>query len=81
MADAHLLEKYLTPGERVVVATHRHWAAIAEPLATAVPLGDTWLGDQAWGRGGFGCSGPDRQPDFIRPRDDRFLISCDIKTG
>ena len=35
MADAHLLEKYLTPGERVVVATHRHWAAIAEPLATA----------------------------------------------
>lgn len=31
----HRLDKYLTPGERVVVATHRHWAAIAEPIATA----------------------------------------------
>jgi len=36
MADAHRLEKYLTAGEKVVVATHRHWFAIAEPLATAV---------------------------------------------
>lgn len=32
--QTHRLDKYLTEGERVVVATHRHWFAIAEPLAT-----------------------------------------------
>ncbi len=29
------LGKYLTDGERIVVATHRHWFCIAEPLGTA----------------------------------------------
>lgn len=29
------LRKYLTEGERIVVATHRHWFAVSEPLATA----------------------------------------------
>lgn len=30
------LERYLLSGERIVVAVHRHWATVAEPVATAV---------------------------------------------
>ncbi|MDO5627927.1 MAG: PH domain-containing protein [Mobilicoccus sp.] len=29
------LGKYLTQGEHIVIATHRHWFAVAEPIATA----------------------------------------------
>ena len=29
------LERYLLQGERLVVATHRHWTVVAEPLLTA----------------------------------------------
>lgn len=30
------LERYLLKGERIVVAVHRHWATIAEPVALAI---------------------------------------------
>ena len=30
--------KYLLPGERVIIATRRHWASLAEPVAKSLPL-------------------------------------------
>lgn len=36
--SAEQLDRYLLDGERIVVAVHRHWAAIAEPVATSVLL-------------------------------------------
>ena len=39
------VEKYLLPGEEVVIATRRHWASLAEPAAKSLlPLGlGGWL--------------------------------------
>lgn len=36
-------------------------------------------GDQAWDRGGSGCSSPDCQPDLIGAAGETFLISCSIR--
>ena len=30
--------KYLLPGEDVIIATRRHWASLAEPVAKSLPL-------------------------------------------
>jgi hypothetical protein len=37
--------KYLLPGEQVIIATRRHWASLAEPVAKSLPLliGGGWL--------------------------------------
>jgi membrane protein YdbS with pleckstrin-like domain len=30
--------KYLLPGEKVIIATRRHWASLAEPVAKSLPV-------------------------------------------
>ena len=47
------LERYLLKGEHIVVAVHRHWATVAEPVALAV-VGfalASWLSATVHGRG------------------------------